>query len=154
QGNILTGAQVLTQAAGAFELEACDLAERLMRALEAGADNDHGDSRCAEDRGIPSDSAFLQVDRPGEPAGDYLSLRVPTSGQQNPLVALREQFDQWRDAHPCVAPMPNAGTATTASTANTASTAGSVGAGGVGGSNTSMSGASSAGRGGATMSSA
>src|SRR5688500_10617134 len=36
QGNILTGAAVLTQAAMAFEGGGCDLADRLMRALEAG----------------------------------------------------------------------------------------------------------------------
>lgn len=100
QGNILTSERVLTLAAAAFEASGCDLAERLLVALEAGAADSEGDSRCTS-RGIPSDSAYLQVDRPGEPRGSYLRLRVPTSGEADPLVALREQFDTWRRTHPC-----------------------------------------------------
>lgn len=102
QGNILTSERVLAQAAAAFEGAGCDLAERLLLALEAGAENDEGDSRCTP-RGIPSDSAYVQVDRPDEPRGNYLALRVPTSGDENPLVALRQQFDEWRETHPCPA---------------------------------------------------
>jgi len=109
QGNILTSADVLTQAAGAFE-SGCDLADRLMLALEAGAENGEGDSRCS-DAGIPSDSAFLQVEAPDRAAGEFLSLRVPTSGTQNPLIELRADYDAWRSAHPCPAPMPVAGAA-------------------------------------------
>jgi MYXO-CTERM domain-containing protein len=106
QGNILTSAAVLAQAAQAFEAPGCDLAARLMRALEAGADNGEGDNRCTASRGIPSDSAFVQVDRPDQPAGSYLELRVPSSGDENPLPLLRAAFDSWRQAHPC----PAAGT--------------------------------------------
>jgi uncharacterized Ntn-hydrolase superfamily protein len=124
QGNILTSAAVLTQAAEAFEGSGCDLADRLMLALEAGADNGEGDSRCTED-GIPSDSAFLQVDLPGEPDGSYLSLRVPTSGNDNPLLELRADYDSWRSTHPCPVDMPDAGTAGTAGSAG--SSAGSAG---------------------------
>ncbi len=102
QGNILTGAAVLTQAASGFEAAGCDLADRLMRALEAGAEHGEGDSRCTPD-GIPADSAYLQVDRPGEPAGSYLSLRVPTSGSENPLLELRAAYERWRATHPCPA---------------------------------------------------
>ena len=78
QGNILTSEAVLTQAAAAFESEGCDLAERLMRALEAGADNGEGDSRCTPD-GIPADSSFIQVERPDTPRGSYLELHVRSS---------------------------------------------------------------------------
>jgi uncharacterized Ntn-hydrolase superfamily protein len=107
QGNVLTGETVLTQAAGAFEGRGCDLAERLMLALEAGALGGGGDNRCTPE-GIPSDSAFVQVDREGEPAGSYLKLQVPTSGNADPLVELRASFDDWRASRPC--PMPTAGT--------------------------------------------
>jgi MYXO-CTERM domain-containing protein len=100
QGNILTGAAVLDQAQTAFRGEACDLAERLMRALEAGGRNNQGDRRCTV-AGAPSDSAFLQVDRPGEPAGSYLRLSVVSPRRTNPLPALRGQFDAWRRTHPC-----------------------------------------------------
>lgn len=108
QGNILTGQRVLTQAASAFEANGCDLAERLMLALEAGADGGEGDSRCTDD-GIPSDSAFLQVDREGEAAGSYVSLRVQSSGEANPLPLLRELFSAWRATHPCPTPLADAG---------------------------------------------
>lgn len=99
QGNILTSERVLSQAASAFEVEGCDLAERLMRALEAGADGGEGDSRCTAS-GIPSDSAFLQVEKPDGTAG-YLSLRVESSGRDNPLPQLRQKLDAWRASHPC-----------------------------------------------------
>jgi uncharacterized Ntn-hydrolase superfamily protein len=103
QGNILTSEAVLTQAAAAFEGQGCDLAERLMRALEAGADNGEGDSRCTPD-GIPSDSSFIQVERPDTPRGSYLELHVRTSGSESPIPSLREQFDEWRTTHPCPGP--------------------------------------------------
>jgi uncharacterized Ntn-hydrolase superfamily protein len=100
QGNILTSEAVLTQAAAAFEAPGCDLAERLMRALEAGADNGEGDSRCTPD-GIPSDSSYIQVERPDTALGSYLELHVRRSGSESPIPGLREQFDEWRASHPC-----------------------------------------------------
>lgn len=103
QGNILTGRAVIDQASDAFEADGCDLADRLMRALEAGADNGEGDSRCTPD-GIPSDGAFLQVDRPGEPAGSWLRLRVDDTSPNDPIALLRTQYDAWRAANPCPPP--------------------------------------------------
>ncbi|HYQ18491.1 MAG TPA: DUF1028 domain-containing protein [Polyangiaceae bacterium] len=103
QGNILTSAKVLERAAVAFETSGCDLAERLMSALESGALDGEGDSRCTS-RGIPSDSAFLQVERPDGVAGDYLSLRVKTSGSDSPLPELRQKLTTWRASHPCPEP--------------------------------------------------
>lgn len=100
QGNILTSAKVLEQASAAFELGGCDLAEHLMLALEAGAHGGQGDSRCTG-KGIPSDSAFLQVERPGVAEGDYLSLHVESSGDENPLPQLRAKLEAWRVQHPC-----------------------------------------------------
>jgi uncharacterized Ntn-hydrolase superfamily protein len=100
QGNILTSDAVLSQAARAFEAGGCDLAERLMSALEAGAAFGEGDSRCTV-AGIPSDSAFLQVEHPELPRGEYLSLRVQSSGKDNPIPLLRQKLDAWRLEHPC-----------------------------------------------------
>lgn len=100
QGNILTSAKVLDQAATAFEQGGCDLAERLMLALEAGARGGEGDSRCTG-HGIPSDSAFLQIESPGLAEGDYLSLHVESSGDENPLPQLRAKLEAWRVQHPC-----------------------------------------------------
>jgi uncharacterized Ntn-hydrolase superfamily protein len=100
QGNILTSAKVLDQAASAFMAGGCDLAERLMNALEAGAVGGEGDSRCTPD-GIPADSAFLQIEAPAGDPGDYLALRVESSGNSDPLPLLREQLQAWRADHPC-----------------------------------------------------
>lgn len=95
QGNILTSERVLSQASAAFEASGCDLAERLMNALEAGAEGGEGDNRCTPS-GIPSDSAFLQVE-----SSTRLSLRVVSSGDQSPLPALRQKLEEWRSDHPC-----------------------------------------------------
>lgn len=108
QGNILTSAAVLSQAAQAFEASGCDLAERLMAGLAAGARGGEGDSRCT-DSGIPSDSAFLQVDAPDAAPGSFLSLRVPSSGAEDPLVLLADSFAEWRSQNPCPVPVRDAG---------------------------------------------
>jgi uncharacterized Ntn-hydrolase superfamily protein len=124
QGNYLTSRAVIDQAASAFEAAGCDLPERLLRALEAGAQGDQGDARCAS-RGIPSDSAFLEVDLPNAEAGSYVELRVPTSGSDNPLVGLRTAFDAWRSSHPC--PNPVEGGMLGATGVSSAATAGGAG---------------------------
>jgi uncharacterized Ntn-hydrolase superfamily protein len=103
QGNILTSAAVLDQAVAALP-DGCDLPDRLMRALEAGAANGEGDTRCTPD-GIPADSAFLQVDREGEPAGTYLVLDVTDTAPESPVALLRAEYDAWRATHPCPAPI-------------------------------------------------
>jgi uncharacterized Ntn-hydrolase superfamily protein len=150
QGNILTSQAVLDQATDAFEAPACDLAERLMRALEAGAENGEGDSRCTGD-GIPSDSAYIQVDRPGQ-SEPYLRLSVADTGPQSPLPMLRKQFDAWRAMHPCVMPSGmQAGAAAMAGAGGAAGSAGSSGpasgavAAGSGGSSGPASGAAASG---------
>jgi uncharacterized Ntn-hydrolase superfamily protein len=104
QGNILTSAKVLDQAASAFQAGGCDLPERLMSALEAGAAGGEGDNRCTPD-GIPADSAFLQVEAPSGSPGGYLALRVQSSGNEDPLPLLRAQLEDWRGGHPCPTPM-------------------------------------------------
>jgi len=100
QGNILTSVAVIDHAETAFRGQGCDLADRLMLALEAGAQNGEGDSRCTPN-GIPSDSAFIQVDRDGEAAGTYLVLDVRGTAPASPLPMLRAQYDAWRVTNPC-----------------------------------------------------
>lgn len=41
-----TSGAVLSRAAAAFEASGCELAQRLLLALEAGGSNGEGDSRC------------------------------------------------------------------------------------------------------------
>jgi uncharacterized protein (TIGR03382 family) len=101
QGNLLTSERVLTQAAEALLEPACDLTERLLRALEAGGRDGNGDRRCTE-LGIPSDSAFVRVEAAG---GDPVaSLVVASSGSANPLLQLRALYESYRAAHPCAKP--------------------------------------------------
>jgi uncharacterized Ntn-hydrolase superfamily protein len=102
QGNILTGRAVLDQAEAAFRTVGCDLADKLMLALEAGATNGQGDSRCTTVRNIPSDSASIQVDASGAPAGSYLRLSLSGTMNVSPLLRLRTMFDDWRRTHPCL----------------------------------------------------
>jgi uncharacterized Ntn-hydrolase superfamily protein len=99
QGNILTSARVLEQLEESLsEAEGCDLPDTLMRALEAGAREGEGDSRCTP-RGIPADSGFLKVvDREGKV---LISLEVTDQSTDGALVPLRAQFDAWRTTHRC-----------------------------------------------------
>ena len=53
QGNILTSRAVIDRAEVAFPETGCDLADRLMLALEGGAMNGEGDSRCTPTRNVP-----------------------------------------------------------------------------------------------------
>jgi uncharacterized Ntn-hydrolase superfamily protein len=109
QGNILTGAAVLEQAAAVFAAPGCDLADTLMRALAAGAENEQGDRRCTSD-GIPSDGAFIRVDlADGDEDAPYLELQVDDTAPEDPIAALRALYDEWRGEHPCPAPQPDAG---------------------------------------------
>jgi uncharacterized Ntn-hydrolase superfamily protein len=130
QGNYLTSRAVVDQAGDAFEASGCDLPERLMRALEAGAENGEGDHRCTSTRGIPSDSAFIEVDLPNAEAGSYLELHVPNSDTVSPLPELRVAFDAWRLDHPCPAGSDEGGLGATG--VSTAAAAGGGGADGCG----------------------
>jgi uncharacterized Ntn-hydrolase superfamily protein len=98
QGNTLTSAEVIDSAEEAFTEEGCDLADRLMRALEAGGADGQGDSRCTDD-GIPADSGFVHVDL--EDGADFLHIEVVDTSPENPLILLREQYDAWRLENPC-----------------------------------------------------
>jgi uncharacterized Ntn-hydrolase superfamily protein len=99
QGNTLTGSDVIENAANAFESTGCDLAEKLLLALEAGANGGGGDNRCTSS-GRPSSRALLQVDSPNGPAGKYLFFETGyTAG--NPLVPLRQAYEKWRLKNPC-----------------------------------------------------
>jgi uncharacterized Ntn-hydrolase superfamily protein len=98
QGNMLTGEDVVRNAATSFQKASCDLAEQLLTALEAGARNGQGDQRCTP--ALPSDSAFLSVESL-DTRERIVDLRVPSSGSENPLLSLRTQLEEYRAAHPC-----------------------------------------------------
>lgn len=92
QGNILTGAPVLSRARDAFVGGAhCGLAERLMRAAEAAAAPGEGDARCVAG-GKAALSAVLAIDVPGE-APVRLTVDTLEGDGRDPLVELRELLD-------------------------------------------------------------
>ena len=101
QGNILTSKAVIDGAETAFRGNGCDLADRLMHALEGGAQNGEGDRRCTTTKNIPSDSVSIEVDPEGMPAGVYLKLAISGTGTRNPILLMRTMFDDWRRTHPC-----------------------------------------------------
>lgn len=98
QGNILTSEAVVAQTAAAFEAEGCDLADRLMRGLEAGASGGEGDNRCTGN-GIASDSASITVQ--AADGSDVLRLTVVDTSPESAVVLLRAQFDGWREDNAC-----------------------------------------------------
>lgn len=108
QGNILTSKNVIDHAETAFRTTGCDLADKMMLALEAGATGGEGDSRCTPD-GIPSDAASIEVDPPGATAGSYLKLSVAGTGRTSAVVQLRAMFDAWRATNPCPGGMGGSG---------------------------------------------
>lgn len=97
QGNVLTSARVLDQAVASLEARGCDLPDRLMLGLEAAAENDEGDNRCAPE-GIAASSAYLAV---AFADGSHLRISVPDVSPADPLVQLRAELDAWRAANPC-----------------------------------------------------
>ncbi|HST61189.1 MAG TPA: DUF1028 domain-containing protein [Longimicrobium sp.] len=99
QGNILAGPRVVADAMAAFRAAAADsamtLADRLLLALEAGAAAG-GDARCPGQTAL---SAFLIVAGSTD-RRDAQHLRLYVNGQaeggRNPVVLLRQRYDEWR----------------------------------------------------------
>ncbi len=143
QGNILTSKAVIDQAEAAFRNSGCDLADKLMLALEAGAMGGEGDSRCTP-QGIPSDAASIEVDPSGATAGSYLKLAVAGTGRTSAVVQLRTMFDAWRATHAC-----GGGAGGTSGAGGAAGTTGAGGTTGTGGGGATGSGGTT-GAGGAT----
>ncbi|HET9934041.1 MAG TPA: DUF1028 domain-containing protein [Polyangiaceae bacterium] len=100
QGNILTSARVLERASAAFlsgSDAACDLAGRLMLALEAAGSMGEGDNRCTS-TGIPAKSAYLEVTGVN---GSVFRVSTPDVSPNDPTPIVRKAFDEYRAAHPC-----------------------------------------------------
>jgi uncharacterized Ntn-hydrolase superfamily protein len=84
-GNILTSEQVLALAEQSLQTATGSIEERLVAALQAGAQNSEGDSRCTP---LPGDSAYLEV---RDAAGvSRLRRSVVDTQPDNPLTLLRE----------------------------------------------------------------
>ncbi len=143
QGNILTSLDVLARSREALlEGGGCDLPERLMLALEAGAREGEGDSRCTG-AGIPSDSAYLRV--VSADGTERVFLEVVDTAPQDPLVLLREQLDAWRADEPCPPEDTGSGTptdTTATTTETTGTTTETTGTGTTGGSSSASTAAS------------
>lgn len=122
QGNMLYGPEVVDAAFRAFREDAgsptCrrSLAERLLLALEAGAERG-GDKRCSRERGALT--AFLAVSRPDDSAdlpslylvaprafgllGSLRHMLFPYSPSEEtppPVRQLRAMYESWLETHP------------------------------------------------------
>jgi imidazolonepropionase-like amidohydrolase/uncharacterized Ntn-hydrolase superfamily protein len=119
QGNTLVSEAVVGDALGAFVADdpggRNTLADRLMRALEAGSAAG-GDVRCNRD-GITSTAAtaMILVARAGDPPYAAVDINVTDEGTEtapwlaishhapregpNPIREVRRRFEQWRNAH-------------------------------------------------------
>ena len=116
QGNTLAGPEVVERPLDAFRWEDPagfnTLADRLMRALEAGS-HAGGDVRCnrgsirqttsmgailvARGGDEPYATENIGVTDAGTPNAPWLALSVKTTRlAENPLLELRRQFDEWR----------------------------------------------------------
>lgn len=104
QGNILTSARVLERASTGFLSGGCDLAERLVLALEAAGSQNEGDSRCTRN-GYPAASAYVEVTGT---SGTIFRVSVPDVSPQDPTPFVRRAFDEYRAAHPCPVNQPSA----------------------------------------------
>jgi uncharacterized Ntn-hydrolase superfamily protein len=123
QGNMLRGASVVENTLAAFQADAAGcqptLADRLMRALEAGAASG-GDKRCSKE--LTALSAYIEVAGPGDtPGARYLRIVAPYAGttvpgiytllrqmilpeqgdpSENPVLRLRQRYDEWGVRNP------------------------------------------------------
>ncbi|MEQ1567170.1 MAG: DUF1028 domain-containing protein [Myxococcota bacterium] len=101
QGNTLASEAVVTEAAAAFEAsEGQPLAERLLRAMEAGAAAG-GDARCDPEQAAKS--AFVFVARPGDrPGNPWLEARTSSVlNGDDPVDRLREEVERKLDRSGC-----------------------------------------------------
>jgi hypothetical protein len=78
--------------------EICDLAGRLMAAMQTVVLAGHGDVRCSAGN-TTATGAFLHVDNPD--GTEYVHLNIVGDGSFEPVLALRESFDVWRAENPC-----------------------------------------------------
>ena len=128
QGNVLTGQPVVDAAQTAVIGTVGDLAEKLMAAMEAAHDyggdgrcscDPNDPDRCGSppggwdpDTGKSAHIGFMMVSRIGDIDGDcnagvgcangsyYMNLNIANQHQSDPdpVVQLREKFDEWRDS--------------------------------------------------------
>jgi uncharacterized Ntn-hydrolase superfamily protein len=99
QGNTLASdseLKIIMEAVEKGQNELLNIAEILMRALEAGS-TAGGDKRCGEQK---ASSAFIIVTRPGDKK-PYLNLNIFGQGKggQNAVEMLRKKFDKWKTKH-------------------------------------------------------
>jgi uncharacterized Ntn-hydrolase superfamily protein len=97
QGNVLTSGAVIERMQTAFGSGGCDLADKLVLALEAAGEEGEGDSRCTPE-GRPANSAFVEVSNED---GKLLRISVPDVSPEDPILQLREEYDAWRAGQPC-----------------------------------------------------
>jgi uncharacterized Ntn-hydrolase superfamily protein len=92
-GNALTGAQVIEAMAQTFENSEGNLAERLLKALEAG-------QKAGGDRRGKASAALLVANKQPLPTRPFIDLRV--DNHPNPVVELRRVWENFKKLLPDV----------------------------------------------------
>ena len=90
--------------------EGCDLPDRLMKSLQAVPLRGQGDIRCLEADiaprhivGVPAAGAFMKVE--ADDGTVIVDIDVIGDGSTDPTIELKAQYDIWRAANPCPAPV-------------------------------------------------
>mmetsp|Transcript_26936 Transcript_26936/g.40768 ORF Transcript_26936/g.40768 Transcript_26936/m.40768 type:complete len:319 (-) Transcript_26936:33-989(-) len=81
------------------EYGVCDMAGRLMAAMEMVSDGAYGDTRCLGDQGHSATGAFLHIDSPD--GTELIHINIVGDGLEEPVEKLKEAFMEWRKSHRC-----------------------------------------------------
>lgn len=81
------------------EYGVCDMAGRLMAAMEMVSDGAYGDIRCLGNQGHSATGAFLHIDSPD--GTELIHINIVGDGSEEPVEKLKEAFIEWRKSYPC-----------------------------------------------------
>mmetsp|Transcript_4015 Transcript_4015/g.6122 ORF Transcript_4015/g.6122 Transcript_4015/m.6122 type:complete len:380 (+) Transcript_4015:151-1290(+) len=83
-----------------FDFGACDMAGRLMAAMNRVANEGLGDKRCVDDEGgISAAGGYLHIDN--EDGSVLLHINIVGDGSSEPVELMKESFMEWRENNPC-----------------------------------------------------
>ena len=84
-----------------YDYGVCDMAGKLMAALQSVSDGGYGDVRCTDDdeKGYSASGAFLHIDNPD--GMELIHINVIGDGKEEPVEVVKNAFREWRKDHPC-----------------------------------------------------
>ena len=83
-----------------FNFGTCDMAGKLMAAMNRVANEGLGDKRCIDDMGgISAAGGYLHIDN--EDGSVLLHINIVGDGSSEPVELMKESFMEWREKNPC-----------------------------------------------------